>query len=377
MSSRRVLFLTGTRADYSKIRPLMKALQETEGFEVCLFITGMHLLEQYGSTHLEIENFSELDFKFINQTPSDSEHSKLAKTIQGFGDYVREMKPDLIVIHGDRIEAMAGALVAATSNILLAHIEGGEVSGTIDDSYRHAISKLAQVHFVANEQAEERLLQLGEDRNQIHVIGSPELDLMHSDALPSMEAVVSRYQIPFEKYAIVIFHPVATEWLDAQQQANELFAALASSGRNFVVIESNNDLGSDGIRKELDEIRTNKRFRILPSMRFDFFLTLLQNSEFVVGNSSVGVREAPHYGIPALNVGSRQSGRTSSPMVVNLGFDAGDILKAISSIGEIERFKDEQFGDGNSAKRFKSLLANAGFWNVPIQKKFIRFESGI
>jgi UDP-N-acetylglucosamine 2-epimerase (hydrolysing) len=331
----------------------------------------MHLLSQYGSTHLEIETSSEFDFKFINQAPADAEYSKLAKTIQGFGDYVREIQPDLIVVHGDRIEAIAGALVAASSNTLLAHIEGGEVSGTIDDSYRHSISKLAQIHFVANQDAHRRLLQLGETDSSVHVIGSPELDLMHSANLPTISEVKERYGIDFEMFSIVIFHPVATEWMDAKAQAETLFAALKSSGRSFVVIESNNDLGSDGIRAELKDLRELGQFRVLPSMRYDFFLTLLQNCEFVIGNSSVGVREAPHYGIPAINLGSRQSGRTDSKMVYNTGFDVEEILRNMLLSNKQPKFKDKKFGDGRSAERFLSILSDKTFWETSIQKKFI------
>ena len=368
---KRVLFLTGTRADYSKIRPLISSLKSSGQFEVCIFITGMHLLSQYGSTHLEIETSSEFDFKFINQAPVDAEYSKLAKTIQGFGDYVREIQPDLIVVHGDRIEAIAGALVAASSNSLLAHIEGGEVSGTIDDSYRHSISKLAQIHFVANQDAQRRLLQLGELESSVHIIGSPELDLMHSATLPAINDVRERYGIEFDTFSIVIFHPVATEWMDAKAQAEILFTSLKSSGRNFVVIESNNDLGSDGIRDELRNLRDLRQFRVLPSMRYDFFLTLLQNCEFVIGNSSVGVREAPHYGIPAINLGSRQSGRTDSKMVYNAGFEVKEILNNMRLSIKQPKFKDEKFGDGRSAERFLSILSDKAFWETSIQKKFI------
>jgi len=365
-----VLFLTGTRADYSKLKPLIRELSNIEMLEPGVFVTGMHMLSAYGSTHLEIEQVSDWDCRFINQTESDSPHGIFAKTLSGFGDFVNEENPDLIVVHGDRIEAFAGALVGAMSNTLVAHIEGGEVSGTVDESYRHAISKLAQIHFVANKDAKARLLQLGETESSIFVIGSPELDLLNSDELPSIQEVKERYQLHFENYSIVIFHPVTTELGETKNQAALLLDALIEAGRNYVVIESNNDLGSKEIRTVFEEMGSLNSFRILPSMRFEFFLVLLQNADAIVGNSSSGVREAPHYGVPAVNLGSRQRGRTTSSLVVDAGFNRSDIVSAINTAVSLDRKPQRHFGGGDSAKQFGSALETSSFWVTPIQKTF-------
>ncbi len=369
--SRRVLFVSGTRADYSKLKPLISAAKScSPSLDVGIFVTGMHMLSEYGSTHLEVAKVGEWDYRYINQSDGDSPTSILAKTVTGLSDFIREVKPDLLVVHGDRIEALAAAIVGAMTNTLVAHVEGGELSGTIDDSYRHAITKLSQVHLVSNEEARRRLHSLGEDPESTWAIGSPELDLMHSQDLPSLAEVQKRYDIPWDEYAIAILHPVATESHLAAKQA-EIFAdALKKSGKNYVVIESNNDLGSSSIRDVIRPLTFERNIRVLPSMRFEHFLSLLRQAQFIIGNSSSGVREAPHYGVPAINVGSRQNGRVNSKMVIDCEFESSELDRAIDRAMQIERLAEHNFGDGKSAERFKSILESGAIWNTSIQKVF-------
>ena len=366
---RRVLFLTGTRADYGKLKPLIVQSCKSPNIATHVFVTGMHMLAQYGSTHTEVVHKEASIFKFKNQTSGDQDFQISAKTLSGLGEYVLSNSVDLIVVHGDRLEALAGAQVGVMTNTLVAHVEGGELSGTVDDSYRHAITKLAHVHFVANIAAKKRLLKLGENDESIHVIGSPELDLMHSANLPSLAEVQQRYAIPFAEYGIVIFHPVVTEKEESMRYAGELKDSILASKMNWVLIESNNDQGSDGIRSVMKEVRLSNRVRALPSMRYEFFLTLLRNSLVVLGNSSVGVREAPHYGVPSVNIGTRQSGRTNSPMVYNAGNSSTEIANGLSWAKKAPRVPDQRFGDGKSAFRFSKLLGDSKLFDTPIQKK--------
>lgn len=368
---RGLLFISGTRADYSKLQPLIEAAKQVPGIDPSVFVTGMHMLQRYGSTHKEIEPVGEYDYRFINQSSSDDEYLKLSKTVQGIGDYLREVPTDIIVVHGDRIEALAGAIVGVLMNTLVAHVEGGEVSGTQDESLRHAISKLAHIHFVANEEASSRLESLGEDPERIFTIGSPELDLMNSRNLPSLEEVCSRYNIPFTDYGIAILHPVTTELDRTGRDAEEFVEALNTSPLNWIVIESNNDQGSALIRKQLSLLAGSEKARVLPSMRYPYFLTLLKNSQMILGNSSTGVREAPHYGVPAVNVGTRQSGRASSPMIMNVPCLNREIQEAIGWALSVERVSDKNFGDGNSAKRFRSIISSEEIWSTPIQKRLV------
>ena len=209
---KKILFLTGTRADFGKIKSLISILEQTKEFEVFVFVTGMHLQKEYGYTLIEIErcNFSNVH-TFENHTHETTMDLTLAKTIEGFSNYVKNTKPDMIVVHGDRVETLAGAIVGSLNNILVAHIEGGEVSGTVDELIRHSVTKLSHIHFASNEDAAKRLLQMGEMNASIFTIGSPDIDIMFSDNLPDLSKAKSYYEIEFDKYAIAMFHPVTTE----------------------------------------------------------------------------------------------------------------------------------------------------------------------
>ena len=371
---RKILFLTGTRADFGKLKSLMLRLQSDEHFEVNVFITGMHMLSKYGSTWDEVRKAGLLNlYKFINQNENDSMDQVLAKTIAGLSDYVKETAPDMIIVHGDRVEPLAGAIIGALNNIRVAHIEGGEVSGTIDEIIRHSISKMSHLHFVANDQAKKRLIQLGENRETVHVIGSPDIDIMNSTDLPSLEEVQRYYDFKFSEYAILMFHPVTTELQRIQEQAKTLVESILESGHNFVVLYPNNDHGSDKILNEYNRLRSCSRVAIYPSMRFEYFLTLLKNARFMIGNSSAGVREAPHFGVPTINLGSRQHRRVEAATVINVAIGRREILDAIMRVLSIPRTPCVLFGDGNSAVAFHEILRSASTWEHDIQKQFVDF----
>ena len=368
---KKIVFLTGTRADFGKLKSLMTISQSSDNFEVHIFATGMHLIDKYGKTINEIykSGFNNI-FPFINHDDIAHMDRNLAKTIDGFSHYISEIKPDLIVVHGDRIEAMAGAIVGSLNNILVAHIEGGEVSGTIDELIRHSISKLSHIHLVSNIEAKNRLIQMGEIDSSVFNIGSPDLDLMNSDKLPTLEHVKSYYNIDFEKYAILMFHPVTTEVGKLKDQVNILTESLLLSGKNYIVIYPNNDLGSNLIFNEYNKFENSDNFLMFPSLRFEYFLVLLKNSEFIIGNSSAGIREAPYYHIPTINLGNRQNNRAKSNSIHNVDFSLENIKELINNIDGIKKTDlDVDFGKGNSDQLFHKLISGADFWNISCQKQ--------
>lgn len=366
-----IVFLTGTRADFGKLKPLIKATYDLDTFEVHIFVTGMHLLARYGYTAIEVERagFQNIH-KFINQNFNDTMDTVLAKTIAGFSDFAKEIKPDMIIIHGDRVEALAGALVGCLNNILVVHIEGGEVSGTIDESLRHSITKLSHLHLVCNDRARIRLMQMGEEEQRIRVIGSPDLDIMNSDAVPLIEKVREKYTIPFEKYAIFLYHPVTTEVDSLKQKIDAVIEAVQLSGDNYVVVYPNNDYGSDIIFKALERLEEIPRFRLFPSIRFEYFLSLLKHADYVIGNSSAGVREAPFYGVPTVNLGGRQNNRAKAPTILNVSETSEECINAIIQTRSMKRVRTEEFGDGRSVDNFIAFLCLAATWNISPQKHF-------
>ena len=239
---KKILFLTGTRADFGKIKPLIQILEAHQEFEVFVFVTGMHLQKEYGYTLLEIERCGfENIHTFQNHTHETTMDLTLAKTIEGLSGYAKEVNPNMIIVHGDRLETLAGAIVGSLNNILVAHIEGGELSGTVDELIRHSVSKLSHIHFVSNSEAKKRLLQMGEIKSSVFVIGSPDIDTMFSDDLPDLEMAKTYYEIDFDTYAVAMFHPVTTEAKFMQQYATDFVNTLQNDHHNYVIIFPNND----------------------------------------------------------------------------------------------------------------------------------------
>ncbi|GAA4076098.1 UDP-N-acetylglucosamine 2-epimerase [Flavobacterium cheonanense] len=370
--NKKILFLTGTRADFGKIKSLISILENQPNFEVFVFVTGMHLQKEYGYTLIEIErcNFKNVH-TFENHTHETTMDLTLAKTIEGLSSYCKNVHPDMILVHGDRVETLAGAIVGSLNNILVAHIEGGELSGTVDELIRHSVSKLSHIHFVSNEEAAKRLVQMGEMKSSIYTIGSPDIDIMFSNDLPTIEVAKEYYQIPFDQFGIVMFHPVTTEANDMKHYAQNFVAALQNDSHNYVVIYPNNDLGSQFIIDEYSNLKEHSRFRIFPSLRFEYFLTLLKNSQFIIGNSSAGIREAPYYGIPIINIGTRQQNRAVHADIINVDYSEVSILKALNSIDSHKIQKsNSDFGKGNSAQLFLESLKDSSIWEVNHQKQF-------
>lgn len=369
---KKILFLTGTRADFGKIKSLISILEKQKEFEVFVFVTGMHLQKEYGYTLIEIErcNFKNIH-TFENHTHETTMDLTLAKTIEGLSNYCKNINPDMIVVHGDRVETLAGAIVGSLNNILVTHIEGGEVSGTVDELIRHSVTKLSHIHFVSNADAKKRLLQMGEIPESVFEIGSPDIDIMFSDQLPELDVVKEYYQIDFDQYAIVMFHPVTTEFKQMQRYADDFVDSLLSDTHNYIIIYPNNDLGSQYIIDAYDKIKMNSRFRIFPSLRFEYFLTLLKNSQFIIGNSSAGIREAPYYGIPIINIGTRQQNRAVHADIINTDYSENDIKEALSVIDshKIQIVKDD-FGQGNSNELFLECLLKSDIWQLNHQKQF-------
>lgn len=369
---KKILFLTGTRADFGKIKSLIQILETSPNFETLVFVTGMHLQKEYGFTLLEVERcgFSQIH-TFENHTHETTMDLTLAKTIEGLSSYVKKSNPDMIVIHGDRVEALAGAIVGSLNNILVTHIEGGEVSGTIDELIRHSTSKMSHIHFVSNSLAKKRLIQMGELQESIFVIGSPDVDIMFSKNLPTIEAAKEYYGIPFEHYGVAMFHPVTTEMQYMQDYARNFVNAILQDSHNYIVVYPNNDLGSKIILNEYERLAGNPRFRIFPSLRFEYFLTLLKKAQFIIGNSSAGIREAPYYGLPIINIGTRQQNRALHADIINTNYSEIEIVEALQIIDTHQvKVTNSDFGYGNSAELFLKSLLNDDIWKLNHQKQF-------
>jgi UDP-N-acetylglucosamine 2-epimerase (hydrolysing) len=368
--NKKLLFITGTRADWGKIKPLINAVIDSDknpalyrpdemDFACSVFVTGMHMLSLYGLTMLDVKRDFDI-YPYMNMEPNSPMDDVLASTIAGLGKYVREFKPDMIIVHGDRVEALAGASVGVLNNILVAHIEGGELSGTVDGIIRHAVSKLSHIHFTANEDSSKRLFNMGE--SNVFTIGSPDIDVMLGD-LPPLDEVKKHYGIPYDDYSIFLYHPVTSELNYLERDILETALAAIDSKRKWVAIYPNNDTGADEIIEALGNFEI-----VIPSMRFEYFLTLLKNADCILGNSSAGIREAQVYGVPSINVGTRQDGRSKNCGIINVPPNYQDITNALNNLPVCE--PSTEFGRGNAAKLFVHWLKTDELWKTKTQKQF-------
>jgi len=217
---------------------------------------------------------------------------------------------------------------------------------------------------------------MGENKENIFIIGSPDIDIMFSNSLPPLEEALSHYQIPFQKYAIVMFHPVTTEVNQMSIASETLVDVLINSQQNYIVIYPNNDNGSNKILQAYDKLKNNENFRIFPSLRFEYFLVLLKHSSFIIGNSSAGIREAPYYGIPSINMGSRQNNRSTNQQIIHTDYSKISIFNAIQKAIKIQKYSPEKhFGTGSSDQKFLKILHDPKFWKISRQKSFFDFTS--
>ncbi len=369
---KKILFVTTTRADYGKLKSLILPIQKNKNFISKVFVTGMHNLKIYGLTYGELvaDKIKGL-YVHKNQTKFSKMDEILINTIRGFSPFLKKFEPDLVVIHGDRTEPLACALSSLLNNFLVAHIEGGEVSGTVDEMLRHAISKISHIHLVSNNTAKKRLIQMGENKKNIFIVGSPDVDVILGKNLPSLSKVKKRYDIYFDNFAIGILHPVTTNLKNLQKESQIFFNSLYKSKLNYILIYPNNDHGSEIILKELIKYKNYEKFRIFPSVRFEYYLTLLKNCRFIIGNSSSGIMEAPYYGVSTINLGDRQKNRLKSKIIKNVNFKHNEIIKAINFSKNRKIIRRKFFGEGKSAKKIIKLLLSNKIWNISNQKNFI------
>lgn len=369
---RTVLAITGTRADFGKQKGLMKALESSDDFSLKVVITGMHLMKRYGETVKEVLKAGLRDVHELpNQVPGEPMDLVLSNTIAGLGRLVHEHPPDAIVVHGDRLEALAGAVVGAIRNIRVIHLEGGELSGTIDGSFRHAITKLAHVHLVANDAARGRLIAMGELPASVLRVGSLEVDaLLAADHL-NYSTVAKHYELPDRPFGVAILHPVTTEPERSCSTAGALVDALLAVDLPFVVIDPNNDEGTSVIQHAYERLSKNPNMRRLPSMSFDSFVSVLKHCAVIVGNSSSGVREAPVFGTRSVNIGTRQRGRAKAPTICNVRPDSSEIIAAINqAIVDGPGPSSTEFGQGGSVEAVLSALRSREFWDITLDKSF-------
>lgn len=372
---RKVCVVVTARPSYSRIRSVLQAINEHPDLQLQLVVAASALLQRYGSVvdYIEADGF-EVAARVYMVLEGENLTSMAKTTGLGLLEMATvfdNLRPDIVVTVADRFETLATAVAAAYMNIPVAHVQGGEVTGSIDEKVRHAVTKLADLHFVANQQAAERVIRMGEDPQKVHVTGCPSVDVA-ADILASPELdfdPFKRYggvgeQVDLSQgYLVVMQHPVTTEYEMARQHITETLHAVKEIGMPALWFWPNVDAGADGTSKGIRAFREIERptnIHFFKNMTPTDFLRLLYNSRGVVGNSSVAIRECAFLGVPAVNIGSRQAGRDRGCNVIDVGYDRREIVQAILYHLRNGRVpSDPLYGDGWAGRRIADLLAKA------------------
>ena len=385
MSRRKICVITGSRAEYGLLYWLLKGIQEDSGLELQIIVTGMHLSPEFGLTYkvIEQDGFT-LDAKVEMLLASDTPVG-IAKSIGlgviGFADALDRLRPDMLVLLGDRFEILAAAQAALVARIPIAHIAGGDTTeGAFDEAIRHSITKMAHLHFVTNEVAAQRVRQLGESPEHVYNVGSPGLDQIKRLKLLSRDELQQELAFEFrQRNLLVTFHPVTLESQPAHAQFQELLSALSSLGSDVGIIftKPNADTGGKALIQMMDEFAVMhpnaKAYTSLGQLRY---LSALSHVDAVVGNSSSGLYEAPSFKKPTVNIGDRQKGRIQADSVINCGPAADEIAWAITSSFEMDCSNvANPYGDGNSTFRILSILKSVPDLQRLLKKHFFEVRA--
>jgi UDP-hydrolysing UDP-N-acetyl-D-glucosamine 2-epimerase len=360
----KLLFLTGSRGEWGYIRPILRlCVQRRIPYHLC--VTNMHLLPAYG---LSVNDIKADGFRVGDEIFMSLEgHNQytMAKSLGifmiSFVDVLKRVRPDWLILAGDRGEQMAGALAAAYTYVPIAHIQAGELSGNIDGHARHAIGKFAHLHFASNRDAADRLRRLGEQPFRIKLVGAPQLDELiqgHSSALRKLE---EKYDIDLRKpYLIIVQHSVTEEYDQAERQMQATLEAVNTFAMTKIFILPNNDAGCDAVRNSIMQKRKGES-RLFPNLPREDYLGFLKHAACLVGNSSSGILEAPTYRIPVVNLGRRQANRLQGKNVLNAPFEVDKIKRTIQkacSVSFRHTFRNSMnpYGDGHSSERILKWL---------------------
>ena len=365
---RKVLLVTERRADYSRFKPILKLLQDDNRFEYELCVTGLHLLEEHGLTINEIESDGfEISHKFemFNETvdSTGSMVKSLGVAIIKLSEIIELSNPDIILSGFDIAANLAITIAGSHMNIPVAHIQGGEVTGTIDESIRHAMSKFAHYHFAANKDACERLIKMGERADSVFNVGCPSIDALL--AIKDDEDCLSRFNL-VQPFFLVLQHPVTTEYDQSRLQMIETIEAIKKLEEDVLIVLPNNDAGYSSMTSVVKETE----FKIVETLSLQDYVNLLKRSEGLIGNSSSGIHETNTFNIPTVNIGTRQNGRLRSENIVDVGHNSKEIFEGINK-AKLLKGKDFEkiYGDGNSSVKIVELLSSLSLDPSVVQKK--------
>jgi len=374
-----ICVLTGSRSEYGLLKPVMAAIVKTPGLKLSIIATGMHLSKEFGLTYLEIEKDGfKIDEK-VPLMPKDDKGASISvavgKGIENIARALDSIKPDILLLLGDRMEPLAGAIAAAFMNIPIAHIHGGDASeGGVDEATRHAITKFAQLHFPATKKSAERVIKMGEDPSRVFVVGAPGLDTILNAKIAKREAICKKFGLSAkEPYVLLVQHPISTHPEESRRQIRATLGAINELEYPCVVVYPNSDAGGRAMITEIEKSEGNPLMHLFKNVPHDDYISLLKNAGVLVGNSSSGIIEAPSLHVPVVNIGLRQAGRERAENVLDADYNKDQIISGIKKALFDEQFKSEvlacrnPYGEGRAGQRIAEVLTK-----VIIDKNFIQ-----
>ncbi len=378
---RRICVIVASRANYARVKSVLTAIQDHERLELQLVVGASALLYRFGEA-VEVIKADGFPVVATTYTIVEGENPTTMAKSTGLGiielaTLFENLKPDIVLTVADRFETLATSIAASYMNILLAHTQGGEVTGSIDESVRHATTKLAHIHFPATEESRERVIRMGEDPETVFNTGCPSIDAIADIDLGLRNDLFMRYgglgpglDVEGKPYLLVLQHPVTTEFGSGREQIEETLKALCELKMQAIMLWPNIDAGSDDVAKGIRVFRENEHpewLHLFRNFSVEDYARVLNNTACVLGNSSSGIREGSFLGTPCVTIGTRQQGRERGENVVIAPHDAGEIAKIVREQIEHGRYeKSDRFGDGQAGKRIADILAEI---EVPIQKR--------
>lgn len=365
MKKRKVLIITERRADYSRFKPVLKKLEKDKNFKYFIIVTGLHLIKNHGNTIKEIKKdkfkiFCKFkNFNNVNSDKAENMVQALGKTFSELAKVIKKIKPDIILTGFDIGANFCLTVAGAHFNIPVVHIQGGEVTGSIDESLRHSMSKFANYHLVANNDAKKRLIKMGEERSKIFCVGCPSLDALNKERILENSILEKKFNLNLrKKFFIVIQHSVTSESNRSGKQMIETIKAVKKSKIQTLFVLPNNDFGHKSIIKEI------KKNNLLwtDTLMLNEYKSLLIKSSILIGNSSSGIHEAASFKIPVINIGTRQNRRLKPKNVVDSKHNCNEIYKKINYclknkafLKKIKKIKNP-YGEGKSAQKIVNIL---------------------
>ncbi|WP_274626791.1 UDP-N-acetylglucosamine 2-epimerase [Arvimicrobium flavum] len=377
---RRIAVATTSRADFGIYQPVLAELAASDSIEFGLIAGGSHLMPEHGST---ISHVRASGFPVWGEAPIRFEGGVLGvarmmgESLTAFGEAIDEIRPDMLLTIGDRFEMFAAAAAASPFALPVAHIHGGEeTEGAVDNMYRHAMTKMAHVHFCATPLSARRIVQMGEAPENVHVTGAPSLDGISDIPLLSRQALSERFGFPEAPYILTTYHPETLQPDATASDFDALLAALERSGQHVAFSRPNADAAGDLFNSRLEQaVAANPRFRICDNLGRVGYFSAMANAALMVGNSSSGIIEAASFHLAVVNVGGRQAGRERSANVIDVAAEPDAILSAIQRSLSPEtaatmRSVENVYGDGHASQRIRSVLEIMDLGSGLIRKRF-------